>query len=96
MCQSLNMDAFTILTELDRLNEPTVDPRLNPTTPSHPGTGSTLQITRPTAMPHQEFTDLTKEEKRQLPHHHDKIIKVEGRPRLRVGFWHLLCAPIIG
>ena len=38
-------------------------------------------------MPHQEFTDLTKEERRQLPHHHDKIIDVEGHQRLRVGFW---------
>jgi len=38
-------------------------------------------------MPHQEFTDLTKEERRQLSHHHDKIIDVEGHQRLRVGFW---------
>ena len=38
-------------------------------------------------MPHQEFTDLTKEERRQLPHHHDKIIDVEGHQRLQVGFW---------
>jgi len=56
-------------------------------TPGYPGSGSTLQITRPTAMPHQEFIDLTKEERRQLLHHHDKIIDVEGYPRLRVGFW---------
>ena len=26
-------------------------------------------------------------ERRQLPHYHDKIIDVEGHPRLRVGFW---------
>ena len=44
---------------------------LNPTTPSRPGTGSTLQITRPTAM----------------PHHHDKIIDIEGHQLLLVGFW---------
>lgn len=81
------MDAFTILRELGRLNELTVDPRLNPRTPKRPGTGSTLQITWPTAMPDQEFTDLTKEERRQLPYHHDKIIDVESRSRLRVGFW---------
>ncbi len=55
--------------------------------PGCPRPGSTLQINRPTAMPHQEFTDLTKEERRQLPHHHDKIIDVEGHQRLRVGFW---------
>lgn len=58
-----------------------------PPTPGCPRPGSTLQINRPTAMPHQEFTNLTKEERRQLPHHHDKIIDVEGHPRLRVGFW---------
>ena len=89
MCQLPGIDAFTILRELGRLNAPTVDPRfgLDPTTPSRPGSGSTLQITRPTAMPHQEFDDLTKEERRQVPHHYDKIIDVEGHPRLRVGFW---------
>lgn len=85
MCQSLGVDAFAILRELGRVNAPTVDPRFG--TPSRAGTGSTLQITRPTAMPHQEFTDLTKEERRQLPHHHDKIIDVEGHQRLRIGFW---------
>jgi hypothetical protein len=60
---------------------------LNPTIPSRQGTGSTLAITRLTAMPHQEFTDLTKEQRRQVSYHHDKIIDVEGHPRLRVGFW---------
>ena len=49
--------------------------------------GSALEITRPTAMPHQEFVGLTKEERRQVPHPYDKIIHVEGHPRLRVGFW---------
>lgn len=32
-------------------------------TPGYPKPGSTLQINRPTTMPHQEFTDLTKEMK---------------------------------
>jgi len=31
-------------------------------------TGSRLEITRPSAMPHQDFVALTKEERRQLPH----------------------------
>jgi hypothetical protein len=52
-----------------------------------PVPGSALEITRPTAMPHQEFVGLTKEERRQVPHPYDKIIHVEGHPRLRVGFW---------
>ena len=38
-------------------------------------------------MPHSEFIGLTKEERRQVAHPYDKIIHVEGHPRLRVGFW---------
>jgi hypothetical protein len=50
--------------EACRLNAPTVDSLfgLNPTTPSRPGTGIKLTNSSSTAMPHQEFTDLTKEE----------------------------------
>ena len=55
--------------------------------PSRPGTGSTLTITRPTAMPHQEFVGLTKEERRQLPHPNDMTTNHEGYPKLEVGFW---------
>lgn len=89
MWQSLGVAGFVILRDLSKLNAPTVDTNFgsNPTTLSRPGTGSTLEITRPTAMPHQEFTDLTKEERRQLPHHYDKIIDIEGHPLLQVRFW---------
>jgi hypothetical protein len=85
MCQLSGVDAFAIFNEMGKLNAPTVDPGfgLNPTY----GTRSALGITRPTAMPHSEFGGLTKEEKRQVPHHHDRIIHVEGHPQLRVGFW---------
>eukprot|EP00978_Attheya_sp_CCMP212_P049092 scaffold615194_cov1431-Attheya_sp.AAC.1 len=48
---------------------------------------STLTSTRPTAMPHQEFVGLTKEERRALPHSNDMKIIHEGRPELVVGFW---------
>lgn len=92
MCQLSGVDAFVILREVGKLNAPTVDPGfgLNPTyaPPSSrrvPGSG--LEITRPSAMPHQEFVGLTKEERRQVAHPYDKIIDVEGHPRLRVGFW---------
>ena len=79
-------DGFAILEQFGKLNAPTVDPGfgLNPT---YKKTPSALEITRPTTMPHQEFVGLTKAEKRQVSHHHDKIIHVEGHPRLRVGFW---------
>lgn len=92
MCQLSGVDAFVILREVGKLNAPTVDPGfgLNPTyaPPSSrrvPGSG--LEITRPSAMPHQEFVGLTKEQRRQVSHHYDKIIDVESHPRLRVGFW---------
>ena len=92
MCQLSGVDAFAIYNQIGKWNAPTVDPGfgLNPTygkTPSRPGTGSTLAITRPTAMPHQEFVGLTKEERRQLPHPNDMIINHEGYPELGVGFW---------
>jgi hypothetical protein len=92
MCQLSGVDAFVILRELGKFNAPTVDPGfgLNPTyaqPSSRTVPGSALEITRPTAMPHQEFVGLTKEERRQVPHPYDKIIHVEGHPRLRVGFW---------
>lgn len=92
MCQLSGVDAFVILRELGKFNAPTVGPGfgLNPTY-AQPSSctvpGSALEITRPTAMPHQEFVGLTKEERRQVPHLYDKIIHVEGHPRLRVGFW---------
>ena len=92
MCQLSGVDAFVILRELGTLNAPTVDPgfEFNPTyaqPASRTVPGSALEINRPTAMSHQEFVGLTKEERRQVPHPYDKIIHVEGHPRLRVGFW---------
>lgn len=48
---------------------------------------SMLQVNRPTAMPHEEFVALTKEERRALPHSNDMKIIHEGRPELEVGFW---------
>lgn len=92
MCQLSGVDAFVILRELGKFNSPTVDFGfgLNPTY-GQPSScrvpGSALEIIRPTAMPHEEFVGLTKEERRQVPHPYDKIIDVEGHPRLRVGFW---------
>lgn len=76
---------------VDRLNpfQPTGGLRYPPVydllTPARPG--STLQVTRPTAMPHEEFVGLTKEEQRSLPHINDTAIIHEGRPELEVGFW---------
>ena len=49
--------------------------------------GTSREITRPSTMPHQEFVDLTPQERRNLPHANDKRITHEGRPELVVGFW---------
>jgi len=67
MCQLSGVDAFVILRELGKFNAPTVGPGfgLNPTyaqPSSRTVPGSALEITRPTAIPHQEFVGLTKEE----------------------------------
>ena len=54
-------------------------------------TSASLQMNRPSAMPHQEYTLLTKEQQRNLPHSKDRFINVEGHPQLvlrygQVGF----------
>lgn len=92
MCQLSGVDAFAIFDQIGKLNAPRVDPGsgLNPTyapPSSRTVPGSALKITRPSAIPHQEFVGLSKEQRRQVPHSYDKIIHVEGHPRLRVGFW---------
>ena len=68
MCQLSGVDAFVILRELGKLNAPTVDPGfgLNSTyaQPSRRTVpGSALEITRTTAMRHEEFVGLTNEER---------------------------------
>lgn len=61
------------------------------TTPSYSGQGSTLtvDVIRPSSVPHQEFTGLTKAQQRALPHPNDMKIIHEGRPELNVGFWQV-------
>ena len=44
---------------------------------------------RPSAMPHQDFTALTKEEKRNLPDHRDGFIIEEGRPHLAARYYQV-------
>jgi hypothetical protein len=48
--------------------------------------GTSLQMERPSAMPHQDFTALTREEKRNLPDHRDGFIDVEGHPKLTMRY----------
>ena len=48
--------------------------------------GASLQMERPSAMPHQDFTALTKEQRRNLPDPRDGFIDVEGHPKLTVRY----------
>ena len=41
-----------------------------------------LQMERPSGMPHQEFASLTNEQKRNLPHPKDRFINVKGHQDL--------------
>jgi hypothetical protein len=72
---------------VDHKHPPYYDRFLPRRTPGYPTSASTLRIYRPTAMPHQEFVDLTKSERRNLPHTNDMKIIQEGRPELVVGFY---------
>ncbi len=48
-----------------------------------PGYSSpSLHMEKPSAMPHQDFTALTKEQRRNLPDARDGFIDVEGHPKL--------------
>lgn len=47
---------------------------------SQPGTS--LQMERPSAMPHQDFTALTREQRRNLPNPRDGFIIEKGHPKL--------------
>ena len=48
--------------------------------------GASLQMERPSAMPHQDFIALTKEQRRNLPDPKDGFIDVEGHPKLTVRY----------
>jgi hypothetical protein len=50
--------------------------------------GASLQMERPSSMPHQDFTALTKQQRRNLPDPkgQDYFIQIEGYPRLELRF----------
>jgi hypothetical protein len=52
--------------------------------PSRPSTS--LKMEKPVAMPQQEYSGMTKSEKRQLADRRDGFIQVEGYPPLDIGF----------
>ena len=48
--------------------------------------GPSLQMERPSDMPHLDFTGLTKKERRNLPDPRDGFIDIEGYPKLTVRY----------
>lgn len=90
MCQLSNVDGFAILQQICKWNAPTVDPyfAFNPydVSKSSPQTG--LQMQKPYAMPQQDYSSLTKSERRQLadPIGRDGSIQVDGYPRLDLSY----------
>ena len=54
---------------------------------SHCNSNTYLEIQKPSSMPHQQFCDLPKAEKRALPHINDMEMRYDGHPILRVGFY---------
>lgn len=48
--------------------------------PGYQRQGSTLEMNRPSSIPHQEYVSLSKEERRMLPHSNNMKIIHEGRP----------------
>lgn len=91
ICQLSGVDGFAILQQIDKWNAPTVDPGfgLNPydvSKTSRPQTG--LEMQKPSAMPQQNYSSLTKSERRQLadPLGRDGSIEMDGYPRLDLRF----------
>jgi hypothetical protein len=87
MCQLSGVDAFAIFNEMGKWNAPTVDTGfgLNPDDVSKVSRPQTvLQMERPSAMPQQYYSSLTKSERRQLadPLGRDGSIEVDSYPRL--------------
>jgi len=52
----------------------------------YPSSSTSLGLENPSSMPHQQFTSLTKEQRRNLPHPNDGFISIEGRPKLVVRY----------
>ena len=48
---------------------------------------STLSVTRPSEIPHDNFVSLSKPQRRALTHKYDMEINHEGHQKLTVGFW---------
>ena len=51
---------------------------------------ASLQMERPSAMPHQDFTALTKEQRRNLPDPRDRFIDIEGHPKLTLRYGQVI------
>lgn len=91
ICQLSGVDAFAFFTQIGKWNAPTVDPGfgLNPYDVSktyRPQTG--LEMHKPSVMPQQNYSSLTKPERRQLadPLGRDASMDMDGYPPLDLRF----------
>ena len=89
--QLSGVDAFAIFQQIGKWNAPTVDPGfgLNPDYVSQTSRPQTsLQMEKPSAMPQQDYSSLTKSERRKLadPLGRDGSIEIDGYPRLDLRF----------
>ena len=89
--QVSGVDAFAILQQISKWNAPTPDPGfgLNPDYVSQTSRFPTnLQMEKPSAMPQEKYSSLTKSERRQLadPLGRDGSIEIDGYPRLDLRF----------
>jgi hypothetical protein len=50
-------------------------------------TPTSIAINRPSTMPHQEFVNLTKEQRRQISHSNDIKIKSPSHAELNIRYW---------
>jgi hypothetical protein len=81
LLSTLGVDGFTIFQQIGQWNAPTVDPGFG-LNPDRSQTG--LEMQKPSAMPQQNYSSLTKSERRQLadPLGRDRSIQVDSYPRL--------------
>jgi hypothetical protein len=52
--------------------------------------GLSLQMQRPSSVPHPEYVQMTKEQRRNLPDPRDGFIDVEGHPKLTVRYGQVI------
>ena len=90
VCYFSHADAFTFLQRIGNLNVPAINPwgGLDLTGSNsfigNPSGSTMLKINRPTSIPHEDYSNLKKSERRRLvdPLGRDAVIDINGQPKL--------------